>query len=248
MKKLFLVCLFMFIMFFTTSYVSLNASGFGFTRNSEHKTPNIGRYEKILKETNSFYVGDTNQKEVYLTFDAGYDNGELPKILDILKEKEVKASFFITGDFVNRFKELVIRMTNEGHTIANHTYNHKNITKLSKSELKNELEKLEKAYYDLTGKNMSPYVRPPEGLFDYQSLSNLKSLGYKTVFWSSACVDWKTNGQKKVDETKKMFLDNLHPGAIILMHSVSSSNREALASIIDEIKALGYTFKVVSSL
>lgn len=248
MKKFFLGITLMFIMFFTTSYVSLNAYGFGFTRNPSHEPPNIGKYESIIEGTNSFYVGDTNQLEVYLTFDAGYDNGELPKILDILNEKNVKASFFLTGDFVKRFPELTIRMTLEGHTICNHTYSHVDITKLSKEELSSELTKLEEAYFNLTGHQMVNYVRPPEGTFDRNSLMNLKELGYKTVFWSSAYQDWNVSGQKDVEYTKRMYLDNLHNGAILLMHSVSSSNREALPCIIDEVIELGYTFKTVTSL
>ena len=248
LKKLFSCITIMFIMFFTTSYVSLNAYGFGFTRNDNHETPDIGKYESILKDTNSYYVGDTNQLELYLTFDAGYDNGELPKILDILSEKNVVASFFITGDFVERFPYLTIRMAHEGHTICNHTFNHANITKLSIDELKVELTKLEEAYFNLTGMNMVKYFRPPEGEFDRTSLLNVKALGYKTVFWSSAYCDWNVNGQKSVEYTKKMYLNNLHNGAILLMHSVSSSNREALPSIIDEARKIGYTFKSVTSL
>ena len=248
MKKFLLGITIMFIMFFTTSYVSLNAYGFGFTRNDGHKTPEIGKYQTIIDGTDSYYVGDTNQKEIYLTFDAGYDNGELPKILDILSEKNILASFFLTGDFIKRFPELTIRMAYEGHTICNHTYNHANITKLSIDELKVELTKLEEAYFNLTGMNMVKYFRPPEGEFDRTSLLNVKSLGYKTVFWSSAYCDWNVNGQKSVEYTKEMYLNNLHNGAILLMHSVSSSNREALSSIIDEVKSMGYAFKSVTSL
>ncbi len=248
MKKIFLGITIMFIVFFTTSYLSLNAYGFGFTKNDNHQTPNIGVYQDILKDTDSFYVGDTNQKELYLTFDAGYDNGELPLILDILAEKNVKASFFLTGDFVKRFPELTIRMTLEGHTICNHTYNHANITKLSINSMKNELTKLEDAYYELTGHRMVKYVRPPAGEFDKESLLNLKQLGYKTVFWSSAYQDWNVKGQKSVEYTKDVYMRNIHNGAILLMHSVSSSNREALPFIIDEVKELGYTFKPVTSL
>ena len=248
MKKFICSIMIMFTMFFTTSYMSLNAYGFGFTRNENHETPEIGKYKAILENTNSYYVGDTNQKEIYLTFDAGYDNGELPKILDILNEKNILASFFLTGDFIKRFPELTIRMAHEGHAICNHTYNHANITKLSIDELKVEITKLEEAYFNLTGMHMVKYFRPPSGEFDRTSLLNVKSLGYKTIFWSSAYCDWNVNGQKSVEYTKEMYLNNLHNGAILLMHSVSSSNREALPSIIDEVRSLGYTFKTVTSL
>ena len=139
-------------------------------------------------------------------------------------------------------------MAHEGHTICNHTYNHKNITKLSKEELQVEITKLEESYFNLTGQQMAKYFRPPEGEFDEISLKNVNSLGYKTVFWSSAYCDWNVNGQKSVEYTKEVYLNNLHKGAILLMHSVSSSNREALPGIIDEVLNQGFTFKTVTSL
>ena len=237
----------MFTIFFTSTKINAIASGWGFSKNKNHEVPEIGKYESILDGTNSYYVGP-NEKSVYLTFDAGYDNGMLDKILDTLKEKNVKATFFITGDFVKRFPKLVIRISQEGHLACNHSYSHKKITSLTKDELNNDLSKLENEYYNLTGKEMIHYFRPPEGEFDEISLKNVNSLGYKTVFWSSAYCDWNTNGQKSVEYTKEVYLNNLHKGAILLMHSVSSSNREALPGIIDEVLNQGFTFKTVTSL
>lgn len=238
--------LLMFVMFFITSNLSISASGFGFTRNNDNLPPSIGSYQKIFKETGSIYVGDTNKKNIYLTFDAGYDNGELPKILDVLSKYNIKASFFLTGDFVNRYQDLVIRMTLEGHAICNHTYSHKNISLMDLNTLEDEITKVESAYYDITGCRMLRLVRPPEGEFDLNSLRNVNKLGYRAVFWSSACVDWKVDSQNVVEYTKNIFVNNLHNGAIILMHSVSSSNREALPSIIEESLKQGYTFSLLT--
>lgn len=237
----------MFTIFFTSTNINAMASGWGFSKNKNHEVPEIGKYASVLEGTNSYYVGP-NEKSVYLTFDAGYDNGMLDKILDTLKEKNVKATFFITGDFVKRFPELVIRISQEGHLACNHSYSHKKITSLTKDELNNDLTKLENEYYNLTGLEMIHYFRPPEGEFDRTSLLNLKELGYKTIFWSIAYKDWVVDKQSGKDYCVKTIMDNLHNGAIILMHSVSSSNQEALSTVIDKITNEGYTFKTVDSL
>lgn len=248
MKKIGIFILTLFFVFFT-SMAKTNAYGFGFTRNDDHLPPDIGDlYEKELRDTSSYYVGDTSKKEIYLTFDVGYDNGELSKILDILDSENVKATFFLTGDFVTRFKELTITLSHSGHTIANHTYHHIDITKCSINQLEEECMKLEEAYFNCTNKQMAKFIRPPEGNFDHQSLKNLEKLGYTTVFWSSAYADWDVANQKQKTKVKELILNNLHPGCILLMHSVSSTNREVLPSLIHEIKEQGYEFKTVENL
>lgn len=237
----------MFTIFFTSIHINANASGWGFRKNSTHQVPEIGKYQEIIEGTNSYYVGP-NDKSVYLTFDAGYDNGVLGKILDTLREKNIKASFFLTGDFIKRFPELTLRIVNEGHIACNHSYSHKKINTLSKIELQKDLEKLEDAFFELTGQRMVKYFRPPEGEFDRTSLLNVKDLGYKTIFWSIAYKDWETDNQSGVDYCVRTIMNNLHDGAIILMHSVSSSNQEALPTVIDKITYEGYTFKTVLDL
>ncbi len=245
--KTLIIALVMFTIFFTSTNITLSASGWGFSKNNDHEVPEIGKYKDIIDGTDSFYVGP-NEKSVYLTFDAGYDNGVLEKILDTLKDKNVKASFFVTGDFVKRFPNLVLRLVNDGHLVCNHSYSHKRINTLSKEVLKNDLKKLEDEYYNLTGLQMVNYFRPPEGEFDRNSLLNVQSLGYKTIFWSIAYKDWDTNNQSDVDYCVKTIMNNLHNGAIILMHSVSSSNQKALSTVIEQITKEGYTFKTVDSL
>lgn len=237
----------MFTIFFTSTNTTINASGWGFQKNNNHEVPRIGKYEEMLEGTNSFYVGP-NEKSVYLTFDAGYDNGNLDKILDTLKDKNVFATFFITGDFIERFPSLVLRIVNDGHLVCNHSYSHKNITTLSSSLLKEDLNKLEQKFYNLTNLEMVKYFRPPEGEFNKESLLKLKDMGYKTIFWSIAYKDWDVNNQNGIDYCVKTIMNNLHNGAIILMHSVSSSNQKALPTVIDKITNEGYTFKTVDSL
>lgn len=226
---------------------SVNAtSGWGFKKNNQHQVPDIGTYAKEIEDL-AYYVGD-EEKTIYLTFDVGYDNGNLSKILDTLQEENIKATFFVTGDFVNRFPELLKRISNEGHLIGNHTYNHKDITKLSYGELERELDSLDEKVYEVTGKNIDYYFRPPEGKFDRRSLENVKKLGYETIFWSIAYVDWYKDKSFGKDYVMKNVIDNLHDGAICLMHSVSSDNANYLKDVINEIKNQGYSIKNLDSL
>ena len=247
MKKSFLL-LFITFLFIISSSIKVGAAGWGFRRNPNHVPPEIGVYEKEIEGTNSYYVGSPDSNKVYLTFDAGYDNGILESILDTLNNKGVKATFFVTGDFINRFSELTIRMVEEGHVVANHSYSHKSINKLSQNELKSDLEKLENSYYQLTGKEMVKVFRPPKGEFDRNSLLYLNQMGYKTIFWSIAFEDWSTVHQKGKEYSYNSVINNLHCGAIILMHTVSKSNSEALPEIIDKIVSEGYEFDLVTNL
>lgn len=240
-----ILCLFTIFSFLITN---VNAYGWGFTRNNNHNTPSIGNYDEIINGTNSYYVGDVSRKTLYLTFDAGYDNGVLNDIINVLDEKNVKASFFITGDFVKRFPDLVIKLQQHGHLMCSHSYSHRSINKMTNEEIKNDLIKLEEAYFNLTNQQIAKYFRPPKGDFDKDSLAYIASLGYKNVFWSMAHCDWDVNNQMSVEKTTNIVLNNLHNGAIILMHSVSISNARSLPIIIDEARSLGYSFETLTTL
>ena len=242
MKKIIVLVFVMLFTFIAYNYPKVNAYGFGFKRNNDHKVPDIGFYKKILEENNGYYVG--KPKNVYLTFDVGYDNGHLEKYLDILKAENVKATFFVTGDFVSRFSSLLVRIYEEGHLICNHSYSHKKINLLSENELIEDLTKLENAYFDKTGAKMQKIFRPPEGQFDEKSLKTLGKLGYKTVFWSIAHVDWKNSNMKCYDN----IVDNLHDGAIILLHTVNEDNYQNLSKIINYIKQSGYELTTVDKI
>ncbi len=248
MRKRGILIVFMAFLLLVSLAPSVDASGWGFKKNDDHTTPEIGSYQKMIEDTNSYYIGDATKKKVYLTFDAGYDNGNLQTILDTLAIKKVHATFFVTGDFINRFGDLTLEMMLDGHVIANHSYSHRGITSLSKDELKADLERLEHTYEKLTLSTMPKLFRPPEGTFDRTSLLYLKELGYKTVFWSIAFKDWEENKQNGKLYSYNSVVDNLHNGAIILMHTVSSSNAEALGDIIDEIKRQGYEIALTTEL
>ena len=237
MNKIFLIINTLLLSIFT---VSSNSFGWGFKKNNNHLQPYIGSYEQEIDGTNSYYVGDKSTKKVFLTFDAGYDNGNLAKILDVLDDKEVEATFFITGDFLTRFSDLVKEIDNRGHIIGNHTWSHKNITTLSEEQLEEEIKKVESKYHEITNKEMSKYFRPPAGVFNKESLMKVSSLGYNTMFWSIAYKDWENNNGGSIEKSINSVIDNLHNGAIILLHTVSNKNVSALPIIIDEIRNNGY--------
>lgn len=237
------VLFFVFLILGVLSIPVFGASyGWGFNRNSDNKTPDIGRYKNEIEGTNSYYVGDVNSKDIYLTFDAGYDTGHMEKILKILKEKEVLSTFFITGDFLVRQSELVMMIANDNHIVGNHTWGHKNITQLSKAQIEEQLYKVEEKYKEITNKEMIRVFRPPAGNFNKTSLNYIKDCGYATFFWSIAFKDW-INDSRGRDYSYNNVINNLHNGAIILLHTVSDFNVEALPDIIDEIRARGYTIR-----
>lgn len=242
MKKIIVLVFVMMFTFLALSYKTINAYGYGFKRNKEHKEPDVGFYKEIIVDNNGFYVGNPNS--VYLTFDVGYDNGYLEKYLDILKAENVRATFFVTGDFVKRFSSLLVRIYEDGHLICNHSYSHKAINKVSESELKTDLERLESAYFEQIGVKMAKIFRPPEGQFDEKSMKMLNKLGYKTIFWSIAHVDWKTSK----DNCLQNVMDNLHDGAIILLHTVNEENYQNLPQIIDFIRKNGYKLSTVDEI
>ena len=235
MKKFLLVIVFM-LGFIVLPTLSASSYGWGFKRNTDHRTPDVGPYAQEIEGTSSYYVGPTDEKIVFLTFDAGYDNGVLPKILEVLAEKDVKSTFFVTGDFIERESSLVLDIVFQGHLVGNHTWSHKDITKLSDAELKSELEKVEEAYYKLTMQPLPKLFRPPSGQFNKESLLKVQKLGYLTFFWSLAYKDWETNHQKGEEHAYRSVIDNLHNGAIILLHTVSEDNLKALPRIIDGIR------------
>ena len=225
---------------------SVNAYGWGFKKNDNHTIPEIGIYKEEIAGTDSYFIG--NKSKVYLTFDAGYDNGNIKKIVDILSELDVPATIFCTGDFIVRSPELIKYIDDNNVLVGNHMYSHKEINKISHDELVREINKTEEVYKQITNKEMVKLFRPPKGEFDRKSLMNIKALGYKTFFWSIAYVDWNTKDQKGVDYTYNSVVDNIHDGAIILMHTVSDDNVLALPKIIEMIRSMGYEFDSIENI
>lgn len=196
---------------------------------------------ELLARYNSLYVGDTDRKVLYLTFDEGYENGYTAKILDVLYENDVNAIFFITGPYLEKQDALIRRMLDEGHAVGNHTINHKSLPTLSDEEIEKETVGLDRRFYEKYGKNMV-FLRPPRGEYSERTLKITSELGYINVFWSFAYDDWDPNRQRGWEYAFNKVINNLHNGAIILLHAVSSDNAEALDAIIKEARRQGYEF------
>ena len=191
---------------------------------------------------------DNSDKVIYLTFDAGYENGNIEKILDILKRQEVSSAFFILGNMINKEQSLVTRMFDEGHLVCNHTYTHKTMVSKSADEFQNELLMLENTCKEVLGREIAKYYRPPEGRFDEESLKYASEMGYKTIFWSFAYADWDNNHQMSREKAKEKILKNVHNGEIMLLHPTSATNAAILEEIIISLKADGYRFGTLDEL
>ena len=195
-----------------------------------------------MEKYDGIYIGNEEKKYIYLTFDEGYEAGYTEQILDVLKENDVKATFFITAHYLNTAEDLVKRMIDEGHIVGNHTVNHKSLPDISNEEIKDEVMKLHQSIYEKTGYEMK-YIRPPKGEYSERTLAVTKELGYTNVMWTFGYLDYDENVQKGTEYAKKIVLDNLHNGEIMLLHGNSKDNANALDSIIKEAKAEGYEFK-----
>ncbi|RYG73267.1 delta-lactam-biosynthetic de-N-acetylase [Lentibacillus lipolyticus] len=217
--------------------------GWGFKKNEEHELPEIGKFKQILEEYGAYYADDSGEKELYLTFDNGYEEGYTDDILDVLKKHDVPATFFLTGHYVKSEPDLVKRMADEGHIIGNHSYHHPDLTVVSKKSMRKELESLEEAVSEVSSQEDIKYLRPPKGMFNERTLKWANDLGYIHTFWSLAFVDWNTGNQKGWKHAYENIMDHIHPGAVILLHTVSSDNAKALDKMITTLKKQGYQFK-----
>lgn len=222
-----------------------------YSPNSKHQTPGVPQKVKaLIGKYSGYYVGSTSSKDIYLTFDEGYENGYTSKILDTLKENNIKAAFFVTKPYINQNPTLIKRMVNEGHIVGNHTSTHPSMPLKTGNidEFNKEFSDTEKAFKSITGKDMPKYFRPPMGKYSEKSLYLTQKLGYKTVFWSFAHKDWLVDNQPSKEETIKRVLNGAHNGEIMLLHAVSKSNTDALDSIIKTLKSQGYSFKSLETL
>ena len=202
----------------------------------------LGYNKKILEENNGICLGNKEEKILYLTFDEGYEAGYTSKILEVLKENDVKATFFITAHYLNTQEELVKQMIEEGHIVGNHTVNHKSMPQLSEDEIRKEVMDLHTSIYEKFGYEMK-YIRPPKGEFSEKSIKYTNTLGYTTVMWSFAYDDWDESKQGREEYGKKKILDNVHNGEIMLLHATSKDNSNILDDVIKQIKEMGYEFR-----
>ena len=217
-----------------------------YIKRSGHSCPAIEKTQEIIEDYGGFYIDkkscELDRKIIYLTFDAGYENGNVEKILDTLLQKKVVAAFFLLDNIIIKNKELVTRMVDEGHLVCNHTKNHKDLTKCSDVEIETNIRSLEKIYEDNIGRKLSQFFRFPEGKYSISAMKKVADMGYKTVFWSFAYADWDNGKQPTEEYARKLIIENTHPGEIILLHPTSSTNAKILPMLIDEWRSMGYDF------
>lgn len=219
-----------------------------------HIQPNVGADIAFVEELGGYYIDrahadmSAEDKVVYLTFDAGYENGNVAKILDVLREKKVPAAFFVLGNLIKHDTELVRRMAEEGHLVCNHTVRHKDMSSFDEAAFLAELKELETMYQDAIGQTMPPYYRPPEGTFSRENLEVASKNGYKTVFWSFAYPDWDNAKQMAPERARQIVLDNVHNGEVMLLHPTSATNVAILGDVIDELQGQGFRFGMLDEL
>ncbi|XID95727.1 delta-lactam-biosynthetic de-N-acetylase [Paenibacillaceae bacterium WGS1546] len=223
---------------------------FGFKKSRNGTLPSIAEegFMDVLKRHDAIFLGGTRKKELYLTFDNGYENGLTSRILDVLRDKKVPAAFFVTGHFVKDQPELIVRMALEGHLIGNHSWSHPDLSQVGAGRIREEMEQVREAVAELTNRETMRYMRPPRGIFSGAMLGACRELGYTGVFWSVAYKDWDVNRQQGWRYAFDNVMGQLHPGAVILLHSVSRDNAEALDRIIDAARQQGYEFKSLDEL
>lgn len=231
----------------SVSVMSSNSWGLSFQE--EGKAPVIDVDKEKLQELNGYYLGNEEDKKIYLTFDAGFENGNTKKILDALKENDVKAAFFLVGNYLETCPDIVKRMVDEGHIVGNHTYHHRDMATLTTKEaFMKEITDLEVLYKEIIGTDMLKFYRPPQGKYSNEQLQWAREEGYKTCFWSLAYVDWDEKKQPSREQAMEKLTKRIHPGAIVLLHSTSSTNGEIIGEIIKEWKNMGYSFGQLTDL
>lgn len=226
-----------------------SSENWGLSFPEEGTLPTANASIEELKQYDAYYAQDTDEKILYLTFDCGYENGATPAILDALKKHQAPAAFFVVGNFVRDNPDLIRRMTEEGHTVANHTLSHPDMSKISSVEnFQKELSGVESLYKEITGTDMIKYYRPPQGIYSTENLKMAKQLGYQTFFWSLAYVDWLQDEQPSREEAFKKLIGRVHPGAIILLHSTSQTNADILDELLTKYEEMGYSFRSLDEL
>lgn len=218
-------------------------TNWGLSFQKEGEAPVGNADSAFLAQYDAVYRENTEEKVLYLTFDAGYENGCTSQILDTLKKHNVPAAFFLVGNYLETQPELVCRMVEEGHTVGNHTYSHPDMSAIAEeASFQAELQRNEALYQQVTGQEMAKLYRPPQGKFCEENLRMAQSLGYRTVFWSLAYVDWYEDDQPTKEGAFEKLIPRLHPGAVVLLHSTSSTNASILDELLTKWEEMGYTF------
>ncbi len=223
--------------------------GLGFAENGSEKQPTGNATAEELRELDAYYLGSSQEKVIYLTFDCGYENGNTKSILKVLNKHQAKGTFFVVGHFLETSPDLVKQMITEGHAVGNHTYHHPDMSSIATMDsFRKEIEDNAALFQKITGKEMAKYYRPPQGKYSTANLKMAKDLGYHTFFWSLAYVDWYEDQQPSHEEAFEKLTGRIHPGAIVLLHSTSKTNGEILDELLTKWETMGYTFQPLSHL
>ena len=227
----------------------LETGSWGLSFRTEGEPPVGSAGAAQLAQFDAAYLGNTGEKVIYLTFDAGYENGCTAKILDVLQDHRVPAAFFLVGNYIQQNPDLVKRMAEEGHIVGNHTMHHYDMSKISDPEtFQKELTALEDLYQQTTGQEMAKFYRPPQGIYSEENLRMAKEMGYKTVFWSLAYVDWNNDDQPTPEFAFSKLLPRSHNGMVVLLHSTSQTNAAILDELLTKWEEMGYEFKSIQEL
>ena len=216
----------------------------------EEGQPPVGNASAAeLRKYNAYYVGDPSKKVIYLTFDCGYENGNTAKILDTLNKHHAPAAFFVVGHIIESAPELICRMANEGFTVGNHTFHHPDMSSISdQAAFQKELDDVAELYRKTTGKELSHFYRPPRGVYSEENLKQADALGYKTILWSLAYVDWYADKQPTPDQAYAKLLPRIHNGAIVLLHQTSKTNADILDDLLTKWENMGFSFASLEDL
>lgn len=225
----------------------LSSWGLSFPTPGQPPTPPVSA--QVLEQYDAKYIGDTTQPVIYLTFDAGYENGCTEAILDALAAHHAPAAFFLVGNYLEQNPALVQRMVAEGHTVGNHTYHHPDMSAIAdEARFTAELRDLEALFQQVTGQPLPMYYRPPRGDYSMDNLAMAQKLGYRTVFWSLAYVDWERDRQPDEDAALQKVLSRTHPGAVVLLHSTSTTNAKILDRLLTAWEQAGYRLGTLDEL
>jgi len=239
MKK---IACFLILVLLSTNVYAGNNWGLHFPKDGERPIGNATA--EYLAQFDAYFIGAEDEKVIYLTFDAGYENSFTAGILDTLKAHEAPAAFFLVGSYIKNNPDLIKRMAEEGHIVANHTMTHPDMSRIAtKESFEKELSQVEEHYKAVTGSDIPKFYRPPQGVYSETNLKLAKALGYKTIFWSAAYKDWEDNNQPSKEEAFSKLIPRTHPGAIILLHNTSKTNSLILDELLTRYKAMGYRFE-----
>ena len=223
--------------------VPASVDNWGLSFQTEGEAPVGNASVADLAQYDAYYLGDTSKKVIYLTFDCGYENGYTEKILDALKKHQAPAAFFVVGNMIETAPDIICRMVEEGHIVGNHTYHHPDMSAISEqAAFQRELDDLAALFQETTGQELPKFYRPPQGKYSEENLKQAQALGYKTILWSLAYVDWYVDDQPTAEQAYAKLLPRIHDGAIVLLHSTSKTNADILDDLLTKWEDMGYTF------